>query len=79
MRLLFDSVHGTRTRHDKVSDMTNRHDTLEERGARLDIRIKRYQEAAKRRLISHGNAVWTRAEIEDTIARDAKPPSGRTN
>jgi len=59
--------------------MANQHDTLEEREAGLEIRIKEYQAAERRRLISHGIALGTRAEIEHTMARDAKPPSRKIN
>ena len=76
---LFNRAHPPRPLHAQVSDMANQHDTLEEREARLEIRIKEYQAAERRRLISHGIALGTRAEIEHTMARDAKPPSRKIN
>jgi hypothetical protein len=59
--------------------MATHHDTPGEREARLEIRVKEYQAAEKRRLISHGLALWRRAEIGHAMARDAKPPSGKIN
>ena len=59
--------------------MANLRDTLEEREARLEIRIKEYQAAERQRLISHGIPLWTRGEVEHTMARDTKPPSGKSN
>ena len=59
--------------------MKNQHDTLDEREARLEIRIKEYQAAEKRRLISQGIALWTRTEAEYTMARNAKPSSAKVN
>jgi hypothetical protein len=53
--------------------MTNPHDTLEEREARLQTRINELRDAEKRRLIKHGIALWTRTEIMQTMARQAKP------
>jgi len=46
---------------------------------RLEIRIKEYQAAEKRRLISHGIALWTRTETEYTMARNAKPSPAKVN
>jgi hypothetical protein len=59
--------------------MANEQETLEERHARLEIRIKEYQAAQRQRLISHGVALWTRAEIEHTMAREGKPASRKIN
>ena len=51
--------------------MTNPFDTLEEREVRLQTRIQEYRAAEKRRLIKYGTALWTRAEIMQTMAHQA--------
>jgi hypothetical protein len=56
-----------------VNDVTNPHDTLEEREARLQTKIQEFRAAEKRRLIKHGMALWTRTEIMQTMAHQAKP------
>ena len=52
--------------------MTNPFDTLEERETRLQTKITEYRAAEKRRLIKHGTALWTRVEIMQTMAHQAK-------
>ncbi|HEY3161395.1 MAG TPA: hypothetical protein VGJ78_20655 [Vicinamibacterales bacterium] len=59
--------------------MTNPHDTIEEREARLQTKIKEYRAAEKRRLIKHGIALWTRTEIEQTMAYEAKLQPEKVN
>ena len=53
--------------------MTNPHDTHEEREVRLQTKIEGYRAAEKQRLIKHGMALWTRTEIMQTMAHQAKP------
>jgi len=76
---LFNPVHRARARHAKLSDMTNQHDTAEERTARLEIRIRDYQAAEKRQLIRRGIALWTRTETEQLMAYEPKPRSGKVS
>jgi hypothetical protein len=59
--------------------MTNPHDTLEEREARLQTKIDEYRASEKRRLIKHGVALWTRTEIEQTMAHEATSQPGKVN
>jgi hypothetical protein len=42
--------------------MVNDRDDLEEREARMEALIERFQEAEKRALIERGIELWTRAE-----------------
>ena len=70
---MFNRVHHARSRRANVSDMTNPHDTLEEREVRLQTKIEGYRAAEKQRLIKHGIALWTRTEIRQTMAHQAKP------
>jgi hypothetical protein len=59
--------------------MTNPHDTLEEREARLQMKITEYRASEQRRLIKHASALWTRTEIEQTMAHEAKSQPGKVN
>jgi len=59
--------------------MTNPHETLEELEARLQAKIKDYRAGEKRRLIEHGIALWTRTELEQTMAYEAKLQPGKVN
>jgi hypothetical protein len=59
--------------------MTNPHETLEELEARLQAKIKDYRAGEKRRLIEHGIALWTRTELEQTMAYEATLPPEKVN
>ena len=59
--------------------MTKPHDTLEEREALLQTKIEEYRAGEKRRLIEHGIALWTRTELEQTMAYEATLQPGKVN
>jgi hypothetical protein len=48
-------------------DMAIQRDDKDEREARMDILIKRFQEAEKRDLLERGIALWTQTEAQSGI------------
>ena len=61
-------------------DMAIQRDDRDEREARMDILIERFQESEKRALLKRGITLWTRAERHLGIVRfDAILPPSKIN
>jgi hypothetical protein len=61
-------------------DMAIQRDVKDEREARMDILIERFQEAEKRDLLTRGITLWTRAERQlGIVPFDATLPPNKIN